>query len=457
LILKESGLLMNNTPYIEAGRRFESGTFRRVDDRRRLLISLAETVRRREADIFAALESDLAKSPYEADITEITPLLAEIRYTLRHINVWAKPKRSFGSLLQFPSKYSVYSVPLGRFLIISPWNYPFLLSLSPLVGAIAAGNSAVVKPSELAPASAEVIRLILEESGAAIPVLGGAETAEALLSFRWDHIFYTGGARVGRLVMSAAARHLTPVTLELGGKSPVICEKDADIKTAAKRIAWGKLLNAGQTCVAPDYLFVSSAIYADFLSELKAAFTKFLDSENYPKIVNREHFDRLLAALSESEILFGGSFDSEKLKIYPALVKTNPDSPLMANEIFGPILPIFTYEDISAPLEFIKAGACPLALYLFSKDKRLAKKICEEISFGGGCINDTIIHIAHPAFPFGGAGESGIGAYHGREGFERFSRRKTVLDRSLPIDFPFRFPPYRASFHRLIKAFRRFL
>jgi aldehyde dehydrogenase (NAD+) len=448
---------MNNAAYIEAGRRFENGTFRRVGDRRGLLVSLAETVVRREADIFAALESDLAKSPYEADITEITPLLSEIRYTLRHINAWAKPRRSFGSLLQFPSKYSVFSVPLGRFLIISPWNYPFLLSLSPLVGAIAAGNSAVVKPSELAPASAEVVRLILEESGAALPVLGGAETAEELLRFRWDHIFYTGGAGAGRPVMSAAARHLTPVTLELGGKSPVICEKDADIKTAAQRIAWGKLLNAGQTCVAPDYLFVSSAIYADFLSELEAAFTKFLDPENYPKIVNLRHFDRLLAALNESEILFGGAFDREKLKIYPALVKTKPDSSLMVSEIFGPILPVFTYDDISVPLEFIKAGANPLAFYLFSKDKRFAEKICEEISFGGGCINDTIMHIANPAFPFGGTGESGVGAYRGREGFERFSRRKTVLDRSFPIDFPFRFPPYRASFHRIFKTLRRFL
>ncbi|OIK06051.1 aldehyde dehydrogenase [Bacillus sp. MUM 13] len=414
------------------------------------LKKLKEEVKRREQDIIQALAEDLNKSELESYSTEIGILYEEINFTMKHLKKWAKPKRVRTALTHTGSKGSVIKEPYGTALIIAPWNYPFQLALSPLAGAIAAGNTAVVKPSELTPAVSLLIKEILQHIYPAsyiAAVEGGVPTSQTLLEQEdFDYIFFTGSVPVGKVVMEAAAKHLTPVTLELGGKSPVIVHEDANIALAAKRIVFGKFTNAGQTCIAPDYLLAHKKVKQDLLRAIKETIIEFygerpLESSRYSKIVNDRHYSRICKYLNDGKVIFGGEKSDETLKIAPALLEQpDPGSPVMTEEIFGPILPIVEYENLDEVINFVNGRPKPLALYLFTKSGETERQIMSSISFGGGCVNDTLMHIATPYLPFGGVGESGMGSYHGKYSFETFSHSKSVLRQTTAFDFSFRYP-----------------
>jgi aldehyde dehydrogenase (NAD+) len=428
---------------------FDSGRTRELAFRLESLRKLRDAVCRYEPDLFTALKKDLNKSEQEAYLTEITVVLGEIDYALKHLKSWAKPKRVRTPLLLFGSRSVVYPEPYGTTLIIAPWNYPVQLSLVPLVGAIAAGNCAVVKPSELAPHVSRVLKQMVEgifDKAYVTVVEGGVPESEALLAEPFDFIFFTGSERVGKIVMQKAAERLTPVTLELGGKSPAIVDEDADLGKTARRLVWGKFTNAGQTCVAPDYLLVHEKVKEELLEKMKQVIREFygenpLENPNYSRIVSERHFERLERFLWNGIVVAGGEMDRERLVIAPTLLTdVDWDAPAMQEEIFGPILPVFTFRELEEAMAKVKERPKPLALYYFSEDRRKQDKVMTTLSFGGGCVNDTLLHLASPYLPFGGVGASGMGQYHGKYSFDCFSRPKGVLKQTTRFDLPLRYP-----------------
>ena len=430
---------------------FRGGATLDVEYRRKMLQRLYDGVCKWERKLTDALWQDLHKSYEEAYLTEISIILGEIRNHLKHLSEWSAPKRYATPLKLFPSRSCVISEPLGTALIIAPWNYPVQLLLNPLVGAISAGCTAVLKPSPYTPNVAYVLEQLIdeifEERYVAV-VQGNREVNQILLEQRWDIIFFTGSPSLGRKVMAAAAKNLTPVVLELGGKSPCIVDKDADIKCAAKRIAWGKLLNAGQTCIAPDYLLVHKDIKERFAKELHTQFASLLGrkpkkNKHFVRIVNDKAFERLVGYLKCGTILFGGECDAEERYIEPTLLdNVSPDSPVMQEEIFGPIFPMLTFDTTEEAISFVNEREKPLALYYFGS-KAKGESVLARTSSGGACINDVIMHISNEALPFGGVGNSGMGSYHGKRSFDTFSHQKAVVTTSTKVDVPFRYMPYR--------------
>lgn len=413
------------------------------------LHKLGEAIRKYERDIIEALKLDLNKSEFDAYSTEIGIVLKEIRFVLKHLRAWAKPEKVKTPITHIGSKGTIYYEPYGIALIIAPWNFPFQLAVAPLIGAIAAGNCAIVKPSELTPRTSEVLAHLISEiypEEYISVVQGGVETSQALLKEKVDYIFFTGGISVGKVIMEAAAKHLIPVTLELGGKSPCIVHKDAHLKLAARRIAWGKFMNAGQICVAPDYIYVHHSIKAAFIAELKSAIDQLygidpLHNESFTRIVSDRHFSRLLDLLHEGKIVIGGKSNRDRLIIEPTVITNiTPESVVMQDEIFGPVLPVLEYSDIETVVSEINSRPKPLALYIFTESKDIQQQVLANASFGGGCINDTIYHFTSPYLPFGGVGSSGIGDYHGQSSFKLFSHRKSVLKQTTLFDIPFRYP-----------------
>lgn len=443
---------------------FQSGITLDVKHRMAALEALKNSILRHEKEINDALKKDLGKSASESYMSEIGMVLSEIRYMLKHIRLFSREKTVRTPLAQFHSRSYRKPSPYGVVLIMSPWNYPFLLTLDPLVDAIAAGNTAVLKPSAYAPHTGKILQTIVSECFCkeyVAVITGGRAENTCLLQESFDYIFFTGNPTVGRDVMRYAAEHLTPVTLELGGKSPCIVEKTADLKLAAKRIVFGKFLNCGQTCVAPDYIYCDAAIRDQLVKELKNQIThQFgshpLDNPDYGKIINEKHFHRLCGLMDHSKIVFGGRTNADELRIEPTLFcPVTFDDPIMQEEIFGPLLPILTYDSLDDAIAEINSRPHPLALYLFTKNKALVKKVTARCGFGGGCINDTIIHLATSEMGFGGFGESGMGSYHGKEGFRTFSHDKSIVDKKTWLDLPMRYQPYQSWQQKLIRLFLR--
>lgn len=443
---------------------FRTGATRSVAFRRDRLRALLAAVERHESDLLDALFEDLGKPRVEAWASEVGHVSGEIRHALRHLDGWMRPQRHRAPLIAWPSVAWESPEPFGVALIIGPWNYPAQLVLAPAVAAIAAGNCAVLKPSECAPCVSSVLaRLVggsFDPDHVAV-VEGGRDIAGELLRARSDILFFTGGTAIGREVMKAAAEHLTPVILELGGRSPCIVCADAPPAVAARRIAWGKCLNAGQTCVAPNHVFVDRRVMDAFVGELKQALHAFhggdaLRSPDFGRIVNRRHFERVCALIDDSEIAFGGRRDADTLRIEPTLVIDPPaDSPLMREEIFGPVLPVIGFDDLDELLERLREEE-PLALYAFTDDRETERRILAATRSGGVCINDTITQLLARDLPFGGIGASGMGRYHGKAGFDAFSHRRAVMRRRLSPDPPFRYPPVRTSLDTLRRMMRWF-
>lgn len=444
---------------------YDSGATIPVSFRKEQLKKLYQAIQKYQPQIAEALKKDLGKSSYESFMCEIGLVLSEISYMIRHVKKFSKRKTVYTPLAQFASHSYVQPVPYGNTLIMSPWNYPFLLSIDPLVDAIAAGNTAIIKPSAYSPATSKVIEMLVKEcfSPAHVSVItGGRAENAALLEKKFDFIFFTGSQNVGREVMRHAAVNLTPVVLELGGKSPCIVEESADIRLAARRIVFGKYLNCGQTCVAPDFILCHKSIQDKLLQELKLQVEKQFGSDpladnNYGKIINQKHFDRLCRLLQSGELYLGGETDAEALRIAPAIMTHMTfDAPVMQEEIFGPVLPVLTYENFDELMLLLKKRPKPLALYLFSSNKAHIRRVNEELSYGGGCINDTIIHLATSEMGFGGVGESGMGAYHGKAGFDAFSHQKSIVDKKTWLDLPMRYQPYTSKLYRkLLQVFLR--
>lgn len=441
---------------------FMSGATRPLSFRMDALKKLCKALTENETLINDALMKDLGKSPFETYITETGMVLEELRFHIRRLPRWMKNWPSPSPVAQFHAKSFVSPEPYGVALIMAPWNYPLQLSLLPLVGAISAGNCAILKPSAYAPATSRAIAKLvggIYPSEYVAVVEGGREENKALLEEEFDYIFFTGSVAVGKEVMAAAAKHLTPVTLELGGKSPVIVDETADIRLAARRIAFGKVLNAGQTCVAPDYLLVHENVKDSFIEAYAAALKGFFPDgklTDYPHIVNEKHFARLLKLMENEKAVLGGGYDAAARTIEPALLwGVTPDSPIMQEEIFGPILPLMTYHRLEECVDFIRSRPKPLALYLFTSDRRVEEKILDTCSFGGGCVNDTVIHVASSRLGFGGVGASGMGRYHGKSSFDTFSHDRSIVRKSTWIDIPLRYHPYRESALKIIKRIMR--
>ena len=416
---------------------FNTGATRTLDFRIEKLRILKKSIVKNEKQILKALWIDLHKSEFEAYATEIGIILDEINFAIKHLKSWSKTKKVRSTITNFLSSSYIYSEPYGISLIISPWNYPFQLLMAPLIGSIAAGNCAMLKPSENSPSTTEVIIKIIKESFceefiSVVEPYGGKETTESLLKEEFNYIFFTGSVPVGKIVMEAASKYLTPVTLELGGKSPCIVDKDADIKLAAKRIAWGKFLNAGQTCVAPDYVLVHQSVKDKLLIEITGYIKEFfgenpINSNDFPRIINERQFDRLVGLLDKGNIVTGGGHNKIEKYIAPTIIDdVNWKDPIMLDEIFGPILPILEFGDLEQVIEMVNSRPKPLALYFFSTNRKNQERIIERISYGGGCINDTIMHVASPYLPFGGVGASGMTAYHGKMSYDVFSHKKSV-------------------------------
>ncbi|MBW4542037.1 MAG: aldehyde dehydrogenase [Myxacorys chilensis ATA2-1-KO14] len=448
---------------LEAQRAFSgTGATKPIEFRLEQLNRLKAAILERQTDIVQAAKADLGRPEYEGYFE--VGCLMELNYILKHLKSWVKPRRVGLPLTQQPGSAWVQPDPLGVVLIIGPWNYPFQLLISPLMGAIAAGNCAILKPSELAPATSQVVAQLVKETfdPKYIAVLeGGVETAQALLAQKFDHIFFTGGTRVGQIVMEAAAKQLTPVTLELGGKSPCIVDPDIKLEVAAKRIIWGKYVNAGQTCIAPDYLLVHEEIKPALLTALQQAIQEFFgddpaQSPDLGRVVNDRQFDRLTHLLEGEEIVVGGQTERETRYIAPTILNNvSWDAPVMQEEIFGPLLPVLTYRDIREAIAAINARPKPLALYLFTRNQALQNMVLSSTSSGGVCLNDVFLQVAIWGLPFGGVGNSGIGAYHGKTSFETFSHQKSVLKKPFWIDLDWRYAPYAKkldSFRKLIES-----
>ena len=433
---------------------FESGKTINVDYRIKNLKKLNDIIKKNEDKILNELKKDLGKSNFEGYVTEVGILYDDINFHIKNVKKWSSGEKRKSPIVYYPSKSYIYKEPYGVTLIIGPFNYPFQLVIAPLIGAISAGNTAIIKPSENSRNIALLLEKLINENFPegylrVVNPLGGKETVSLLLDKPFDYIFFTGSVRVGKLVMQKAAQHLTPVTLELGGKSPCIVDSDAKLKLAAKRIVWGKFLNAGQTCVAPDYLCVHKSVKDELLkliiNEIRVQFGENVrNSEDYPRIVNKSSLERLSGYLNDGKIYYGGNIDEDNLYMEPTLIiKPDLNSPLMSDEIFGPILPILVYEDLDNVIKFINHREKPLALYYFSESKKKIKYVLTSTTSGGVTINDTIIHVANPNLPFGGVGNSGVGKYHGKESFETFTHNKSVMKRGTFIEFNIRFAPYK--------------
>jgi aldehyde dehydrogenase (NAD+) len=445
---------------------FSSGATRDISFRLEQLEKLAAAIKGNERMILEALDADLKKPPVEAYTSELGIVLADIAFARRRVAKWARPRRVKNPPIHKYTKSFIYPEPYGVALIIAPWNYPVQLLLSPLVGAIAAGDTALLKPSEISPNTSHVLAGIIGNTfdpAYIACVEGGPETAGALLAEKFDYIFYTGSTAVGRLVMEAAAKGPIPVTLELGGKSPCIVEDDIKIVHTARRIVWGKYFNAGQTCIAPDYLLVNRKIKDRLLAEIADTIVRFYGSDpasspDYGRIINGRHFDRLAGLLSRGRIFVGGKTDKDERYIAPTVVQdVSPDDPVMNEEIFGPILPVIEYDNLSEAIDFVNSRPRPLSLYFFSRDKNKQKRILNETLSGGVCINDTLIQITSPYLPFGGNGASGMGSYHGKASFDTFTHERSVLKQTFLFDLTLRYLPYRMplGFYRhVMKLFK---
>lgn len=443
---------------------FNKGNTRDVASRINSLKKLRSVILDNESIISEALKIDLKKSEFESYATEIGFVLEEIRYHINNLRNWAKPQYSTTPLTNFPATSYTVHEPLGTVLIIAPWNYPFQLLIAPLVGALSAGNTAILKPSELTSATSQVLETIINKNfdpGLIKVIQGDASTTQSLLKLDFDHIFFTGSPRVGKIIMQAAAHKLIPVTLELGGKSPCIVDKDINIKLAAKRIVWGKLVNAGQTCIAPDYFLVNSEIKDQFISELKNSIHKLYgenvyNSDFYPRIINKANIERLSTLIVDTNIVYGGNFNKEELYFEPTIIDdVNFEMPIMQQEIFGPLFPIISVQSIDESIVQINKLPKPLALYLFSNCQKNHKQVLENTSSGGVTINDTIMHIASNKMPFGGVGNSGIGSYHGKYSFDTFSNIKPVVKKNTWLDIPIRYAPYGRLKLKLAKLLLR--
>lgn len=461
---------------------FNSGFTLDIHHRKGILKLLKKSILENKNEICAALRVDLGKSETEAYMCEVGLVLSELSHAISKIKSWSRKRRVPTPLANFCSSSYIIPEPYGNVLIMSPWNYPFLLCISPLIAALAAGNTAVIKPSAYAPATSTVIRKLIEdiftEEYVAV-VEGGRAVNSELLEKKWDYIFFTGSKEVGRLVMSKAAVHLTPVTLELGGKSPVIVDKDANLKIAATRVMFGKYLNLGQTCVAPDHLFVHESVAEKFIELCREQLVRMygehpLENQNYGKIISAKHYNRLVNAIEECKTMLGedsfvcgAEYQEDKLRISPVIVKAGTlkegetASPefekltLMREEIFGPVLPIIVYSELADVIQYVNSRPRPLATYIFTDDYMTRDSLLEILHFGGGCVNDTIIHLATDYMPFGGVGESGMGNYHGKFGFDTFSHLKSIVDKKTWLDLPMRYQPYKAIGMKIIRLFLR--
>lgn len=440
---------------------FESGETQSYEFRLTQLKALKQAIQDHQPAILAALKADLNKPELEAYLTEIG-VMKEINEAIKHLRAWMKPKSVSVPFEQLPAQARICPEPLGVVLIIGPWNYPFQLMIAPLVGAIAAGNCALLKPSEIAPQTSRVIAELISKTfdPAYISVVeGGVEVSQAVLAEKFDHIFFTGGTAIGKIVMAAAAKHLTPVTLELGGKSPCIVDTEIQVEYAARRIVWGKFLNAGQTCIAPDYLLVDRRIKPALLEAMQAAVQEFYgedpaQSPDYARIASDRHFNRLTTFLNDGTVLTGGRSNASDRYIAPTILdQVSLDAAVMQEEIFGPILPVIEYEDVTEAIRLIRSKSKPLALYIFSRDRQFQEKILQQTSSGGVCINDTIMHIAPSTLPFGGVGDSGIGSYHGKASFDTFSHFKSIMVKNFWFDVKWRYAPYAGK----LELFKRIL
>lgn len=434
-----------------------------INFRKQTLIKLLISVQKHEEEIIKALYDDFKKPAFEAVVSETAYIVSELNQTIKNINKWAKPHMVLPSLLNFPSTDYIYKEPYGKVLIIAPWNYPYQLALSPLIAAVAAGNQVVVKPSELTTNTSRIITEILSETfdeNHVKCVEGSVEITQELLAQRWDYIFFTGSVAVGKIVAKAAAENLTPVTLELGGKNPCIIDATANLKLAAKRIVWGKFLNAGQTCIAPDYLLVSNKIRTAFIELIKKEIIDAYGenpetSPDFPRIINQKNWNRLTEMLKGESILAGGKSNIQDYYLAPTLLdEPSLDSLVMKDEIFGPILPVLSFENEADLVSIISRYEKPLSLYIFSNDNPFAKKIIQNYSFGGGCINDTVVYFSNKRLPFGGVGHSGIGAYHGKLSFSTFTHYKAIVKKANWLDIPTRYAPYKGKLNSVKNLFK---
>ncbi len=442
---------------------YSSGKTKEIRFRRDQLKKLKNVINKNEEEFYNALKHDFNKSVFETYATEVGLVYKEIDFTEKRLSSWAKSKRVKSNLLNFPGRSYIHPEPYGSVLIIGTWNYPVYLTMMPLIGAIAAGNTVILKPAELSNNSSKIISKTIDESfneNFVTVIEGGVDTTRELLKQEFDYIFFSGSPAVGKIVMRAAAEHLTPVTLELGGKSPAIVDEDAKIDLAAKRITWGKFLNAGQTCIAPDYVLVHKNIKDELVSKIIKHIKKFYgedpkNSPDFPRIIDEKHFDRLNNYLSDGNIIFGGRIDKEEKYIEPTLVDgVSWESSIMQDEIFGPILPLLTFENLDEIIRIINERHVPLSVYYFSENRKKQKRVIKDVEFGGGCINDTVLHITNPHLPFGGKGNSGIGKYHGKSSFETFSHKKSVIRKSTFIDIPLKYPPYDGKLKLLKKILK---
>lgn len=437
---------------------FQTGKTADIKFRKQQLQKLKDAVKKNEDKLYSAIYKDFGKSEFDTFSTEISFIYNEIDYYLKNLSSLAHPTDVSTNLVNLPGKSRIYYEPHGNTLVIGAWNYPFQLSIVPAISAIAAGNTVILKPSEIVENSAQAMQDLVssafDESLFAV-VQGGPEETGHLLELKFDKIFFTGSPAVGKIVYQAAAKNLTPVTLELGGKSPAIVTSNANLNVAAKRIVWGKFLNAGQTCIAPDYILADKLIKNELLSKIKEYIEKYNynpKSENFTRIVNRKHFDRLTALIDPEKIYYGGETDAEKLYMQPCVLDhVSFDDPVMQEEIFGPILPVIAYQDFDSALQWIKDNEKPLSAYIFTENSFEKNKFLKEISFGGGCINDTLMHITNENLPFGGIGNSGLGSYHGQFGFESFSHRKSVIERAIWGEPNLKYPPYTDTKRKLIE------
>lgn len=458
---------MNSIPNIISAQKiyFNAQNTKNVSGRLLYLKALKSEIISKEQAIYDALKLDFKKSEFESFISEFGIVISQLNLVIKNLTNWVKPESVKSSILTFPSRDYIYKDPYGTILIIAPWNYPFLLAIEPLIMAVAAGNTVVLKPSELTKHTSQLITDIVEKvfpKEYVTSIQGGVETSTESLAQRWDYIFFTGSVSVGKIVAQAAAKNLTPVTLELGGKSPCIIDDSVDLKLTARRIVWGKFLNGGQTCIAPDYVIIKSKIKSEFIETLKAEITRVygenpMNSPDFPRIINTKNTMRLANMLKDVNVVFGGEVDEETCYISPTLIDEPAlESEVMSEEIFGPILPILTYnsdEDIERIINYYDK---PLSLYVFSNKKSFVEAILNKFSFGGGVINDVLIHFGNHRLPFGGVGNSGMGAYHGKLGFDTFSHKKAIIKRGNWIDPPIRYAPYKGKLNLLKKMFKFF-
>lgn len=454
-------IYMDMKTLIDAQRKFaDSGQAKDIHFRKAQLKKLKNAIKQNEELLYQALYTDIKKSKFETYLTELTLIYQEIKHALKNVSRWSKAKTVGTGIANFPAKSFIIPEPYGTTLIIGAWNYPYQLTLSPLIAAMVAGNTSIVKPSELPiHASAALAKIINDNFDPSyLHVLeGDAHVTQELLSYRFDKIFFTGSEAVGKIVAKAAAEYLTPVTLELGGKSPCIVFADADIKMSVKRIIWGKFLNAGQTCIAPDYLLVESSIYNSFLTELKKQLSAMvgldpLYSESYTRIINKKHVMRLQKLIDPKKIYMGGRIIESEHYVEPTVLKdVSFSDAIMQEEIFGPILPVIAFTDLEPMIDKIKSMPRPLSLYVFGKNTALQSRILREISFGGGCINDVMMHISNSNLPFGGVGTSGMGSYHSEAGFKAFSHFKSILKKPFWLEMPLKYPPYTYFKYRILR------